>query len=199
MTILLLLLAAYLLGAFPSSYVVGRLTRGIDLRQHGSGNLGATNAFRVLGWKAAIPVFILDILKGWFPTFFFERWDGSPDVRWALAYGAAAMIGHVFSIYVRFKGGKGVATGSGVFMALAPVAVLVATVIWGVLLFLTRTVSIASIVSAAALPVAVYAFQGVTPVLWLSLALSSFVIYAHRSNIRRLVRGEEPSFRKAAH
>jgi glycerol-3-phosphate acyltransferase PlsY len=84
-------------------------------------------------------------------------------------------------------------------MALAPVAVLVATVIWGVLLFLTRTVSIASIVSAAALPVAVYAFQGVTPVLWLSLALSSFVIYAHRSNIRRLLRGEEPSFRKAVH
>jgi glycerol-3-phosphate acyltransferase PlsY len=200
MTIALLLLAAYLLGAFPSSYVVARTLRGIDLRQHGSGNLGATNAFRVLGWKAATPVFILDILKGWFPTYFFAKWDGSPDWRWALAYGAAAIVGHVFSVYVRFKGGKGVATGAGVFMALAPAAVLIGLVVWGTLLFLTGTVSIASITAAAVLPVAVWLLGAPTIVLGLAIGLSAFVIYAHRANIKRLLRGEEPSFkRKAAH
>ena len=108
----LLLAAAYLTGAFPTSYVVGRM-RGIDLRQHGSGNLGATNAYRVLGWRAAIPIFIVDIAKGWFPTFAFPLWDGSPQWEWALAYGAAAILGHVFPVYVRFRGGKGVATSAG--------------------------------------------------------------------------------------
>ncbi len=196
MTIALLLVAAYLLGAFPSSYVVARLVRGIDLREHGSGNLGATNAYRVLGWKAATPVFILDILKGWIPPFFFPRWDGADDWRWALAYGAAAIIGHVFSIYVRFKGGKGVATGAGVFIALAPLAVLIGLVVWGALLFITGTVSVASISAAATLPIAVWLLGARVEVLALAVALSLFVIYAHRSNIRRLLRGQEPSFRK---
>jgi glycerol-3-phosphate acyltransferase PlsY len=196
MTIALLLLAAYLLGAFPSSYVVGKLARGIDLRQHGSGNLGATNAYRVLGWKAATPVFIIDIFKGWLPTFLFPRIDNDPAWEWALAYGAAAIIGHVFSIYVRFKGGKGVATGSGVFLALAPVAVLIGLVVWGALLFITGIVSIASIVSAATLLIAVFALGQPPAVLALAIALAAFVIFAHRANIRRLLRGEEHSFRK---
>ena len=196
MIIALLLLAAYLIGAFPSSYVVARAVRGIDLRQHGSGNLGATNAYRVLGWKAATPVFVLDILKGWFPTFFFPWWDGSPEWRWVLGYGAAAIVGHVFSIYVRFKGGKGVATGAGVFLALAPAAVLIALVVWGTLLYLTGTVSIASIAAAAVLPVAVWLLRAPYIVVGLAVALSAFVIYAHRSNIRRLLRGEEPTFKR---
>lgn len=191
----LLLAAAYLLGAFPSSYVVGKLARGIDLREHGSGNLGATNTFRVLGWKAATPVFLIDIFKGWLPTFYFARWDHSADWRWMLAYGAAAIIGHVFSIYVRFKGGKGVATGAGVFLALAPLAVLVGLIIWVVLLFITGTVSIASIAAALSLPIAVALLYDETLILVLAIALSAFVIYAHRANIRRLLRGEEHSFR----
>ena len=196
MTIALLLVAAYLIGAFPSSYVIAKLVRGIDLREHGSGNLGATNAFRVLGWKAATPVFIIDTLKGWLPPFLFPRYDNSDAWEWALAYGAAAIIGHVFSIYVRFKGGKGVATGGGVFLALAPLAVLIGLVVWSVLLFITGTVSIASIASAVTLPIAVYFLGLPSAVLALAIALSAFVIYAHRSNIKRLMRGEEPSFRK---
>ena len=196
MIIALLLLAAYLVGAFPSSYVVGKLTRGIDLRQHGSGNLGATNAFRVLGWKAATPVFILDILKGWLPAFLFPRIDNHPAWELALAYGAAAIVGHVFSIYVGFKGGKGVATGSGVFLALAPLAVLVGLVIWTALLLATGIVSIASLASAAVLPIAVWFTTRNSLVFGLALALALFVIYAHRANIRRLLRGEEPSFRR---
>jgi acyl phosphate:glycerol-3-phosphate acyltransferase len=198
MIIALLLLAAYLLGAFPSSYVIAKLTRGIDLRQHGSGNLGATNAFRVLGWKAATPVFILDIFKGWLPTFLFPRVDNHPAWEWALAYGAAAVIGHVFSVYVRFKGGKGVATSAGVFIALAPTAILITTVVWGALLFITGIVSLASIIAAATLPVAVFFLGQPLEVLALAVALASFIIYAHRGNIRRLLRGEEASFRQKA-
>jgi acyl phosphate:glycerol-3-phosphate acyltransferase len=193
-----LVAAAYLLGGFPTSYVAGRLVRGIDLRQHGSGNLGATNAFRVLGWRAAVPIFLVDIAKGWFPTYWFAQWDGQPAPEWALAYGAAAILGHVFSVYVGLRGGKGVATGAGVFLALAPRAVLLGLLVWGVLVYLTGYVSLASIVAASLLPVAILLFQGARPVFWLALALAAFVIWAHRANIRRLLRGEEFRFRPRA-
>jgi glycerol-3-phosphate acyltransferase PlsY len=190
----LLLLAAYLVGAIPTSYLVGKLARGIDLREHGSGNLGATNAYRVLGWRAAMPIFIVDIAKGWFPAFWFPRWDGQPALTWALAYGAAAIVGHVFSVYVGVRGGKGVATSAGVFLALAPRAVLVGLVVWATLVYATGYVSLASVTAAAILPLAVLLFQGVGPVFWLSLALAIFVIYAHRTNLGRLMRGEEHRF-----
>lgn len=192
----LLLLAAYLLGAVPSSYLVARSLRGIDLRQHGSGNLGATNTFRVLGWKAATPVFLFDMAKGFVPAALFPRLDGEAAGAWALAYGAAAIVGHVFSVYVRFKGGKGVATSAGVFLALAPWAVAVGLTVWLAVLALTGIVSAASVAAAAVVPVAVWATAGRGPVLWLSGALALFIIYAHRSNIRRLLRGEERSFRR---
>jgi len=189
----LLVVASYLVGAFPTSFVVGRL-RGVDLRQHGSGNLGATNVFRVLGWQAAVPVFLVDIFKGFAPTFFFPRIDGSPRWEWALAFGAAAILGHVYSVYVRFKGGKGVATSAGVFLALAPWAVLAGLVAWLLLVATTRIVSIASIVAALVVPPAVYLTHRPAPILWMSLALMAFVVWAHRANIGRLLRGEEHRF-----
>jgi acyl phosphate:glycerol-3-phosphate acyltransferase len=194
----LLVLAAYLIGAFPTSFVIARLVRGLDLREHGSGNLGATNAFRILGWRAATPIFIIDIAKGFVPAFYFPRVDGREAAFWALVYGAAAIIGHVFSIYVRFKGGKGVATGAGVFLALSPVAVLVGLGIWTLLVALTGYVSLASIAAAAALPVLVAVTGAAREVLLLSVLLSVFVIYAHRANIRRLLRGEEHRFGRRA-
>jgi acyl phosphate:glycerol-3-phosphate acyltransferase len=196
MTPWLLLAAAYFIGAFPTSYVTGRLLRGIDLRAHGSGNLGATNAYRVLGWKAATPIFLLDIFKGWLPAFWFPQLDGRAW-QWALAYGTAAIVGHIFSVYVRFRGGKGVATGAGVFLALAPVAVLVGLVVWVGLVALTGYVSLASIAAAALLPAAVLLTRGADPVFWLAAAVGAFVIFAHRANIGRLLRGEEHSFRRA--
>jgi acyl phosphate:glycerol-3-phosphate acyltransferase len=192
----LLVLAAYLAGAIPTSFIAGRLVRGIDLRQHGSGNLGATNAFRVLGWRAATPIFVIDIAKGFVPAFYFPALDGAAAPGWALAYGAAAIIGHVFSIYVGFRGGKGVATGAGVFLALAPVAVLVGLGIWIVLVLTTGYVSLASITAAASLPIMVAVTAAPTEVLIMSLLLSVFVIYAHRANVRRLIRGEEHRFRR---
>jgi acyl phosphate:glycerol-3-phosphate acyltransferase len=196
-TTALLLLAAYLVGAFPTSYVVGR-ARGIDLRQHGSGNLGATNALRVLGWKAATPIFVVDIAKGFVPVYLFPQWTGTDPAWPVLAYGAAAIVGHVFSVFVGFRGGKGVATGAGVFLALAPMAVLGGLAVWLVLVATTGYVSLASIAAAAALPVLVVLTGASTPVLVLAAVIGVFVIYAHRANIGRLARGEEHRFRRGA-
>ncbi|MEJ2184512.1 MAG: glycerol-3-phosphate 1-O-acyltransferase PlsY [Gemmatimonadota bacterium] len=189
-----LLAASYLLGATPTSYLTGRLLRGIDLRQHGSGNLGATNAFRVLGWKGAVPALVFDIFKGWAPVALFPMWDGSPHAQWALAYGAAAIVGHVYSVYVGFRGGKGVATSTGVLLALVPWGVLAGAVVWGAVVFATRIVSIASILAALVVPIAVYLTRGVDTVFWLTVGVAAFVVFAHRSNIGRLLRGEEHRF-----
>lgn len=193
MNAIIFLVASYLLGAVPTSYLVGRWARGIDLRREGSGNLGATNAFRVLGWQLALPVLIFDLLKGWIPAFFFPGWAGvAPE--WALAFGAAAIVGHVFSIYMRFRGGKGVATSAGVFLAVAPLAALAGVVVWAALVAGTRIVSLASIVAALVVPLVVWTVQGSGAVLWLSVGLAAFVVYAHRANIRRLLAGTEHRF-----
>lgn len=195
MTPWLLLLASYLLGAVPTSYIAGRVTEGIDLRHHGSGNLGATNTFRVLGAAVAAPVLIADVLKGWVPAYLFQALDGAPPV-WALAYGAGAITGHVFSVFVGFRGGKGVATSTGVFLALAPAAVAIGAVVWAALVAVTRIVSVASITAALVLPSAIFFTQGDNAIFWLAVGLAVFVIYAHRGNIRRLLRGEEHRFRR---
>jgi glycerol-3-phosphate acyltransferase PlsY len=190
----LLLAAAYLLGAVPASYLAGRWTRGIDLRLHGSGNLGATNTFRVLGAKVAAPVMVFDVAKGFVPAFAFHRWDASDDWRWALAYGAAAIVGHVFSLYMRFKGGKGVATGAGVFLGLAPAAVGLAFVVWIAVLKFSRMVSLASILAALAMLPALLLTERRPEVLLLGCGLCAFVIFAHRSNVGRILKGTEPRF-----
>jgi glycerol-3-phosphate acyltransferase PlsY len=192
----LLVLAAYLMGAIPASYIAGRLAKGIDLREHGSGNLGATNAFRVLGAKVAAPVVVFDILKGTLPVVAFSQWDGSADWRWALAYGAAAIIGHVFPVYMRFRGGKGVATSAGVFLALAPEAVGLGLLTWLIVLKLTRMVSAGSI--AAGVVVGVLLGLNVPAerleVRILGGLIVAFIIFAHRANVGRILRGEEHRF-----
>jgi acyl phosphate:glycerol-3-phosphate acyltransferase len=197
MIALLLVLAAYLVGSTPTSYLAGRWTRGIDLREHGSGNLGATNTFRVLGPKVAAPVMVIDVLKGALPAALFPMWDGEPSWAWALAYGAAAIVGHVFSIYTRFRGGKGVATAAGVFLAVAPTAVAPAFVVWLAVLGVWRMVSLASISAAVTLIVALLLTESRPPVLFLGMVVAAFVVYAHRTNIRRILRGEEYRFGKA--
>ena len=194
----LFVVLAYLLGAVPASYVAGRLAKGIDLREHGSGNLGATNTFRVLGAKVAAPVMVFDILKGTFPVIAFGQWDAPrSDPRWALAYGAAAIVGHVFSVYMRFKGGKGVATSAGVFLGLAPLALGMGLAVWLGVLKVTRMVSAASITAALAVGVALLV-TAVSPeeVRYLGLAVVAFVIFAHRSNIGRILDGTESRFGK---
>lgn len=190
------LVLAYLLGATPTSLWVGKAVRGVDLREMGSGNLGATNTFRVLGWKAALPVLLFDMFKGWLPAAAFAGWAGVESFGWTLGFGAAAIVGHVFSVWASFRGGKGVATSGGVFLALAPWAVLVAVVVFFGLALTTRYVSLGSIAAALLVPVAVYLtpHRGGDALLYFSVALAAFVIWAHRSNIRRLLRGEENRF-----
>ncbi len=187
------ILASYLVGATPTSYIAGKLGRGIDLREHGSRNLGATNVYRILGWKYAIPVALFDIAKGAVAVLVFSH------PAWlSVAVGAAAVLGHMFSPYVSFKGGKGVATAAGMFLALAPVAVLLALVVWGLCLWLTGYVSLSSIIAVASVPLSVWLLgfpHDSLYVFWASVALVALIIFAHRRNIRRLLDGTENRFR----
>lgn len=187
------ILLSYLLGAIPSSYVAGRL-RGVDLRRVGSGNLGATNALRVLGARWAVPVLAFDVAKGWLAAGVLPGAFDATAAAWPIAYGAAAVLGHTFSPFVGFRGGKGVATGAGVFLALAPLALLAGVATFAAAVAATRIVSVGSLLAALVLPVAVYATRGVGPAFWLALAMTAFVSFTHRANIRRLVRGEEHRF-----
>ncbi len=187
---------SYLLGATPTSYWVGRVFHGLDLREHGSGNLGATNVFRVLGMRSALPVVVIDIAKGFAPVYLFSAVAGV-GVGWTLAYGAAAIVGHMFSVWVGFKGGKGMATSAGVFLGLAPWAVLGGFGIWLALTLPTGYVSLGSIGAAFALPILI-AFtphQGGGALVWFAGVLGAFVIWKHRGNVGRLLRGEEHRFR----
>jgi len=194
---ILAILAAYLLGATPTSYLAGKLGRGIDLREHGSKNLGATNVYRILGWKYAIPVALIDIVKGAIPVLFFAGWAGAAEHPWLpVALGGAAVLGHMFSPYVSFKGGKGVATAAGMFLALAPLAVLLAILVWGLCLWLTGYVSLSSIIAVLSVPLSVALLQPGSPyVFWASVALVALIIFAHRRNLRRLIAGTENRFR----
>jgi acyl phosphate:glycerol-3-phosphate acyltransferase len=193
------LLASYFVGAFPTSYLAGRIFRGIDLREHGSRNLGATNVYRTLGWKYAIPVGLVDIAKGLVPVLVFAP-RVSDSQLFALACGAAAILGHVFSVFVRFRGGKGVATAAGVMLGLAPLALGVALAIWIVVLKLSGYVSLASIAAAAGFPLAVYLLERPDRpvILWLDALVAAAIIWLHRANIRRLLNGTESRFGRRA-
>jgi glycerol-3-phosphate acyltransferase PlsY len=193
------LVASYFIGAIPTSYLLSRFFAGIDLRQRGSGNLGATNLYRVLGWKYAIPAALVDIAKGLVPVLVFAPRE-SPSQVFALACGVAAIIGHVFSVFVRFKGGKGVATAAGVMLGLTPLALGVAAAVWAVMVRITGYVSLASISAATVLPLAVYLLEDVrSPTLvWIAAAIAAGVIVLHRRNIERLLKGTESRFGRRA-
>jgi glycerol-3-phosphate acyltransferase PlsY len=196
-----LLPLAYAVGATPTSFWLGKAVYGIDLRTKGSGNLGGTNAARVFGWRAGAPVIVVDIAKGWFPVWYFPQIQAEVSLStWALAYGGAAVVGHVFSFWVGFKGGKGIATAAGVLLGLAPIAMAVALGVWLVMFVTTRIVSASSLIAAVTLPAVVYFLPGRegTAMLWFTGFLAAFVVWSHRSNVGRLLRGEESSFRKAA-
>lgn len=192
-------LIAYLAGSIPSAYIAGKL-RGVDLRQHGSGNLGATNVVRVLGARTGAVVFLADVLKGFLPVFFLPIYTETlqPGL-WALVYGAAAIFGHVKPIFLLGKGGgKGVATATGVFLALAPVPMLVSFAVWILVFSISRYVSLASLLGAVVLPIAILAWyrDPASPVFIASVIIALFVFWTHRANIGRLRRGEEHRFVK---
>ncbi len=190
--------ASYLIGAVPTSYLAGRLAKGIDLREHGSKNLGATNVYRLLGWGWAIPVALIDVLKGAVPVALIApRVDGRAWIP--VACGIAAVLGHVFSPYVRFKGGKGVATAAGMFLALAPLAVLCAFPVWALVVWLSGYVSLGSVVTAALFPVWVRLTRPDAPhAFYAAVALAALIVVSHRANLRRLVAGTENRFGRRA-
>ena len=190
---------SYLSGSIPFAAIAGKL-RGVDLRKHGSGNLGATNVFRVLGWKIGVLVFLADALKGALPVYYLPPRIVSPrdPILWAIACGVAAIAGHVRPIFLKLrKGGKGVATAAGVFFALAPIPMAVTFVVFVVVVLATGYVSLGSMISAVVLPTFLLVTLGLrSPLFVVSAVIALFVFWTHRSNIGRLRRGEEHRFGK---
>lgn len=195
----LALVLAYVVGSIPAAYIAGRM-HGIDLRKHGSGNLGATNVIRVLGTKIGLAVFAFDVAKGALPTLLLPRWvTGTwPPVFVAILCGIGAIVGHTRPVFLGFgRGGKGVATAAGVFLALAPLQTALAVVVFAVVLLSSGYVSLGSLVSAVMLPVLIGVTLGVrSPVFAVSALVAVFVFWTHRANILRLRRGEEHRFGK---
>ena len=212
--------AAFLAGSIPFGPIVARL-RGVDLRKVGSGNIGATNVSRALGWRWGVLVYVLDAAKGAAPVLAAGAWAGTlgrdpaevarADMWWWLMLPIAAVLGHMFSPFVGFKGGKGVATGSGAMLAVYPVLtapLLIAIGLWAVLLASTRYMSVASIAAAAAIPLAVAAIAGLRtgdgtpdgelpvahalPAIIVTAGVAALVVWKHRSNLERILKGTEP-------
>jgi len=205
-TLAMLLLGSYLLGSVPFGYLAGRL-KGIDIRRAGSGNVGATNVVRVLGKEYGYPVFALDFLKGFVAVTISmlivprrpPEWQ-SPEIFGILA-AICSVLGHSYPVWLKFKGGKGVATSTGALLALAPLATLVGIVIWTIVFWLTRYVSLASITAAFVLPIIILLVSSHDEnngmlLVYSSACVAAIVIWRHRSNLSRLIRGTEPRFRK---
>jgi glycerol-3-phosphate acyltransferase PlsY len=203
-TLAALLVSSYLLGSIPFGYLAGRLG-GIDIRQAGSGNVGATNVVRVLGKRYGYPVFALDFLKGFGAVKISmliapgrpPEWN-SPEIFGILA-ALSSVLGHLYPPWLKFKGGKGVATSAGALLALTPVATLIGVAIWIIVFWLTRYVSLASITAAVVLPVVILVVSSQDqnkgrPLVYSSACVAAVVIWRHRSNLSRLMRGTEPRF-----
>lgn len=200
------IIVSYLLGSIPTAYIFGRVLKGIDIRKFGSGNVGATNAMRVLGALPAIAVLLIDIFKGLAAVllvgnFVSQRTDYLPHEALRMIFGACAIAGHSWTVFLGFRGGKGIATSFGVLIALAikipPLRLILAllSVTWLVTFAITRIVSVASILSAALLPIYMLLFRQ-PPMIVISITiLSIFVILRHKSNLIRIFRGEERPIR----
>lgn len=194
------LVAAYFLGSIPASWLIARYGFGVDLRHVGSGNVGATNAMRVVGPRAGVPAAFLDAAKGTLAVLLATRIsaDGGPLglLGYKMGCGVIAVLGHTFTIFLRFRGGKGVATGAGVFLALAPGPLGLAFVTFATIVALTRYVSLASMVAAVSLPMWILALveEGRDPLAAIATILGCLIVLRHRTNIQRLRRGDEPRF-----
>jgi len=196
---MLVLVTGYFLGSLPFALWVSR-AHGVDILKVGSGNPGMTNVWRTLGWKPALPVAVLDTAKGAAAAWFGVWLTGS--TMWGLLGGIAAVLGHSFSFWIGFRGGKSVLTGFGVFLFLSPYASLAALLLWTFVMMMFGYVSLASILAAVGLPLFILVEtpggNPYSPVFWVSLPVCLFVIVRHRSNMVRLWRGEEPRFRGKA-
>ncbi len=208
--LIILLVISYVIGSTPTSIIMGKLVRGIDIREHGSGNAGGTNVFRVLGWKPALVVVIVDIFKGWLPTAVLatQLFSGQLVINdqglVQILCGFAAVLGHTYTIFAGFRGGKGVGTLAGMLLALFPVAFPLCLLVFIITLITTGYVSVGSMAAAASLPVFLLGLPpatGMTPapfsLIIFGLLIPFFVVFTHRSNIARLRAGNENRFEKA--
>ena len=193
-----LIILSYLTGAFPSAVLIGKIFFKTDVREFGSGNAGATNTFRVLGKKAGIPVLILDIFKGWLAVnyiFFISSLSKNLDLVFEqqLVFGIAAVIGHLFPIYTGFRGGKGIATLLGLLVGIQPAAALLSSLVFIIIFFISRYVSLSSIFAALAFPIIIYFLSDSTDVslIIFSIFVPLLAIITHQKNIERLLKGEE--------
>ncbi len=192
-------LGGYVIGGIPFGLIVARALKGIDIREHGSGNIGATNVMRVVGRGAGIGVFLLDVFKGFLPAFIAMRFGGS---ILGILGGLGALAGHILPPWLRFRGGRGVATGLGVFLGLTPIGVGICFGIWGIVFLLSRYVSLASIVAALAFPLILLGGRAMglreysLGVMILALVAVAAVLLRHIPNMKRLFRGEESKFRR---
>ena len=196
---ILTVLIAYLLGSVPTGFLVAK-ARGVDIRTVGSGNIGATNVFRILGKPAGLFVLLADAIKGWLAVFVVARlvsgWlypdAGSLAREWfSLCAGIAAILGHNYTCWLYFKGGKGIATSAGVLVALVPVPLLIILGVWIIVFALSRYVSLASISAAFALPFAAWVVGESSTIILITAALAALAIYKHKANIKRLINGTE--------
>lgn len=195
---LFILLLCYLIGAIPTGLILGLKVKGIDVREHGSKNIGTTNVWRTLGWKLGLATFLIDVGKAFLLVFFAARAadalhaanEGLP--RLEIFAGIAVLFGNFFNVFLGGKGGKGVATSLGVFLALAPIPVLISFALFGIVVGLSRLVSLASLAAAAVLPITTGYFHGFDdPLFWMVLVIALIVIFKHRTNIQRLMAGTE--------
>ncbi|MCD6459251.1 glycerol-3-phosphate 1-O-acyltransferase PlsY [bacterium] len=196
----LVLLVCYLIGAVPSAYIMGKLVKNLDIRNHGSGNVGFTNALRVLGVVPGIITLLMDIGKGYLSIFFVEHtynnlYPFSLEIFAAVA-GIVTVCGHIWPVYIGFKGGKGIAVGCGIFLNIALIPTLITTGIWIFFVLLTNIVSISSIAAVISLPMIMMFFRKPVVYVFISVLLAAVVVFMHRSNIKRLLKGEERKFIK---
>lgn len=189
-------LLSYLIGSIPTGLILGKLLWGVDLREHGSHNIGATNAWRTLGKGPGIIIFLLDFLKGVIGVALGMYFAGTPLMM--VLGGIMAIVGHSWSILLNFKGGKGVATGLGVIVMLMPSTALMVFLIWFVIVLITKYVSLGSIVAAACVPFFAWLFNQPCEYIAFSVLAAVFVIYRHKTNIGRLLNGTESKI-KAGH
>ena len=198
-----IIIVSYLLGSIPFGYIAGRIA-GIDIRTAGIGNVGATNVVRVLGKRYGYPVFALDVLKGFGAVKISMVMSGqhlewnSPEIS-GMVGAIFSVLGHVFPPWLKFKGGKGVATAAGALLALMPIATLIGVAVWIIVFWLTRYVSLASVVATAALPIVILVIGSADGhsgrlLVYSSVCVAALVIWRHRSNLSRLLRGTEPRF-----
>lgn len=195
MDYLLILIASYLIGSIPNGLIIGKMTKGVDIRQFGSKNIGATNAYRILGPWPALGVLITDIAKGVAGVYIGQMVLGTPLA--SLVGGIASIAGHNWSIFLGFKGGRGVATALGVIAVLMPKVTAIVFLVWAAIVYFTRYVSLASIVGAAIAPPLIWLFSERTEYLVFGLIAAVFVIVRHRPNIERLLKGTELKIKRS--